>query len=186
MAINENCVNWNSEEIALAVKVMRKIAYCQKNGERLPGPVFEAHVESKKNVSTELVVFDAEGSVLLIERPSLSENPTEPFPGELHVPGATHMLETESAAMRRLIDQELDGLSILGRRKILEVESLNSKRGIYRMIIYAALASGIPKDSHARFHPPALIPWDRLLRSHREVVLPAALQYYRASAGFSR
>lgn len=175
--INPSSTDWTEEEVSVAVAVLQKIAYCQNMGKGFPGEVFEAHVVSKKNISTEVVIFDNEGRVYLIERPSLAENPSEPYPGQLHSPGVTHGKNefTMFDTFQRLEKREFGGVALENIEHVAEQEVGDPQRGIYLLRIYTATTNEEPKNPRGKFYRPEDIPWDRLVESHRDVILPIAL-----------
>jgi len=115
MVVDPKSIKWTAEEESLAIAVLEKIAYCQDAGKGVPGPVFEAHVQSKKNISTEMVIFNQAGQIYLIKRPSLAENPSEPYPDQWHSPGATHWRNHSTEdTLQRLVDKEFGGVNASG------------------------------------------------------------------------
>lgn len=174
--INPQSIDWTGEERKLGVAILEKIAYCQNMGKGFPGEVFEAHVRSKKNISTEVVIFDNEGRVYLIERPSLAENPSEPFPGQLHSPGVTHgKNETTEDTFRRLESKELGEQSLRNIKFVGEEEVEDPQRGMYLLRIFTAVTYAEPKNPRGKFYRPEDIPCERLVGCHRETILPQAL-----------
>ncbi len=186
MVINIDSAEWSAEEIEAGVAVLRKIAHCYDTVGRIPGKVYEAHLRSKKNISTEMVVFNERGEVYLIERPPLEENPSEPFPGELHSPGVTHLQGefTEPDTFNRLVRSEFGGRSLRMVQKAEELDHSEAMRGMYRLIIYVGMTDGEPVNPRGRFYGINEIPWDRLVASHREVVVPAGIRHFLNSATF--
>src|SRR3990167_4274479 len=72
---NDN-TRWRPEEEEIAVVVLKKIEQTQERNARIPGRVYEAHLRTKKNISTEIALFNGRGELYLARRPSLSEVPT--------------------------------------------------------------------------------------------------------------
>ena len=167
---------WTQEERDLAVAILEKIAYCQNQGQYLPIDVYEAHLRSKKNISTEVVIFNEKGEVYLVERPTLQENPNEPYPGELHSPGTTHPKnESLEDSLKRLARSE--GVTFTNIRQIeLAEEPGDVKRGRYLMLIFIADAAGTQTNPKGRFYAIWEIPWERVQITHREIVLPKAFE----------
>ena len=80
MAVNQKSTGWSPKEVEIAVAVLEKIAYCQDQDISIPGVVWEAHIRSKKNISTEMALFNKKNQIYLIQRPIKEENPSEPYP----------------------------------------------------------------------------------------------------------
>ena len=172
-----NC-GWNQDETARAVEILEKIARCQDHDYGVPGKVFEAHLRSKKNISTEMGIFDALGRIYLIQRPTLAENPNEPYPGQYHSPGVTHGKNefTDPDTIQRLVNREFGGVQIVDLRKVDERDIRDEQRGMYRLLIFVGRVEAEPKNSRGRFFDLNEIPWDQLVKSHREIILPIFLK----------
>lgn len=176
-------IEWTPAEKLVACAILEKIAYCQNRGgdAPLPGEVFEAHCRSKVNVSTELVLVNDNGDVYLVKRPEAGENPTDPYAGLLHAPGATwNKGESFKDTFDRLRRSEGISFTEPVRRDVRVMR--DDKRGTYLACIFVALATRLSTNPRGKFFPIAEIPWDKLVRSHAEVVLPAGLGMYRFGA----
>lgn len=111
---------WSDTEREAALTVFEKMARnntawltARRNGTPLteypmPHDLYEAHRLTMKSVSSEIGVFDEQNRILLIKRPSLNEDPAEPYPDLWHVPGTRHIGdETEQEALERLLTDEV-------------------------------------------------------------------------------
>lgn len=74
----------------------------------MPQDLYEAHRLTMKSISSEIGVFDEQGRILLILRPSSSESSVELFPSLWHIPGTRHIAnETNEEALQRLLESEI-------------------------------------------------------------------------------
>lgn len=170
---------WTDEEQRAGVALFRKIVTTQDAGKYLPIEVFEAKLSAGKNISTEMVVFDREGRVYLIERPGLDTSPHEPFPGLWHTPGVTHMgNERFESTVARLEKREFGG-ELENVTFVDTAEAADPPRGLYLLLIHYAFVYAELANPRGRFFRQDDIPWDQLVTSHREVILPKALKAYR-------
>jgi hypothetical protein len=152
-------------------------------GENLPTDVFEELSKCHKKVATELMVFDTVGRILLIRRPGLEESPAEAFPGQLHGPGVTHKpLERAEDAWQRLKEKELGGAVILdGPHRVDDTENIQPPRGMILQILHIVLvdAETLPENEKQSFYCVDSIPWDELVTTHRDVLVPSAVVHAR-------
>lgn len=171
-------VYWSLEERELAVAVLGKIAHCQDQNVRFPVDVFEALCRAKKNVSTELVLFNEEREVYLIRRSILDENPDEPYPGQFHSPGVTH---NKSEGTPETLDhlRREEGIDLRDLQFVCDVEMMDPPRAMYLARVHVAQIKGQPVNPQGRFFAPDDIPWDKVIRCHREVLLPLAIAFQR-------
>lgn len=176
--IDAKSVEWTEEQERVAIAVLEKIAYCQGQGRGFPGHVFEAHARSKKNISTELVLFNEQGEIYLVQRPSLIENPSEPYPDELHGPGVTHGVdESIEDTLKRL--REREGVDFTDARLLDTLEEPQGvKRGRYLMLIFVARAAKTTNPK-GKFYKIDEIPWDLVQITHRKTILPCAIEAWR-------
>ena len=176
MSINAESTDWSPEESMAAVAFLEKIAYCQDQGKGMPGPVFEAHVRSKKNISTQIVIHNGAGEVYLIQRPTREQNPSEAYPGKWHSPGVTHGKNelTDPDTFNRLVAREFGGVEFTGAVEMGSPEVKDAERGTYLLRVFLAGIDGAPKNPRGRFFARSEIPWDDLVASHRDVILPTA------------
>ena len=177
--INPESTEWTEEETKTTLAVLAKMANCQRATGRLPLSVFEAFTAAKLNVAFEIVCFDAEGRVLLGRRPSKKENPDEPYPGLWHSFGVTlRSFEAPEEAMKRFVATEatLAKLEFVGW-----AWSVNPPRGPYIQLIFWAEVEEEPQTGE--LFKEEDIPWDELVPSHREILLPKALAAWKARKG---
>ncbi|MBI4095143.1 MAG: hypothetical protein HY435_03050 [Candidatus Liptonbacteria bacterium] len=180
--VDPKSTEWTDEEQEVAVAILGKIAYCQNKGKDMPGEVFEAHVRSKKNISTELALFNEKGKLYLVRRPTPWESPSEPYPGQLHCPGVTHgKNEFLGNTFERLKRRE--GVDFDWVIPAATVDATDSERGMYTLRIFIALARGIPTNPRGAFFFPHT-DGDGLVASHRDFVIPAAMKKYREVRGY--
>lgn len=174
---------WTADELRAAEQFFAKIAATRSITEvrrRLPGPVFEGFRQNMKNVSTEGVFFNERGEVYLIRRPSLETKPHEPYPNMWHSPGETHSDEWNGDVFKRLIPEELGQIEILDQLGPFLDEGHDLPRARYVLLITPTLIRGTPNaDARGRFFRISDIPWDQLVASHREKILPHAIQEAR-------
>ncbi len=173
---------WTEEERVAALDVLAKIALCEKEGMRLEN-IHEARTRGAvKNISTEAVCFnEKDSSVYLIERPSLEENPDEAYPHAKHSPGVTHgALETDEMALERLIAREFGGVKPNEVRFIGKENATDPPRGLYLLLIHVLIFKwgAEPKNLKGRFYRREEIPWDELIQSHKNIILPKALKWW--------
>ncbi|MDP2647774.1 MAG: hypothetical protein Q8P35_00815 [Candidatus Yanofskybacteria bacterium] len=175
--IDITSADWTEYEESATIAVLKKIAYCQDQKKPLPVAVFEAHCKSKKNIATELVLFNGEGEIYLVKRPSLEENPNEPYSDQWHNPGVTHNKnESLEDALERL--RQSEGLKFSGVEEISHRDSRDDKRGRYLSCIFIANGTGAQINPRGRFFRQGEIPWDELVSAQRETIIPAALEAY--------
>ncbi|MGC9603057.1 MAG: hypothetical protein ABSF47_01150 [Minisyncoccia bacterium] len=177
--INITSADWTGYEKSIAIAVLQKIAYCQDKGKGLPVEVFEPFCRSKKNISTELVIFNEKGEIYLVKRPSLNENPSEPYPEQYHSPGATHdKNETLENTLERLRRRE--GVNFSSVEGVYPPrDSRDKERGRYLLCIFIADAIGAQTNAKGRFFKQEDIPWSELVSVHREIIVPAALEAFK-------
>lgn len=169
-------LTWSLEEEEMACQVLEKIKNFQDHLVRLPERVFEAHARSKKNVSTEMVAFNDLGQIYLIRRPSFEKNPNEPYPNQLHVPGATlKRSETLQTSIERLERRELRGVRCSKTHLVDCSEVYDEQRGGYILRIVLARTRSQSVNSRGKFYAISDIPWKELVSSHRDIILPKAI-----------
>ncbi len=168
------------EKRELILRVLREIEHLQKKGRRLPPDVFEAHLESKKNLSTIVAVFNARGRVFLIKRPGFKENPSELYPNQLHFPGVTHMKDERLRdTLRRLAREE--GLRLTRLMNLGIHEVYYRGRGLYVVYLFAARARGRQANPRGKFFDLAKIPRAKLIVAERKEILPVVKKFWNAS-----
>lgn len=171
--IDPGSTDWTLEETEAAAKILDKIAYCHGQGKGVPVRVFEAHLRSKKNISSEVVITNADGEVYLIQRPSMAQSPHEPYPELWHTPGVTH-LESEVIpdTFKRLEAREFGGVKLQNVTWVDKAEVKDPPRGRYLLLIFYAHVDAEPKNPRGRFFRAGEIPWDELVPAHRDIILP--------------
>lgn len=177
---NATSTKWTAEELEAAKQFFAKVAATRSIPEvrrRLPGLVFEGFRQNVKNVSTEGVFFNEHEEIYLIQRPSLSMKPHEPYPDMWHSPGETHGDEWNNEVFTRLIPEELGDVKILRQLGPFLAEGHDPPRGRYVLLITPTLIRGTPNaDARGKFFTIRDIPWDQLVASHREKILPRAIE----------
>lgn len=176
-------VKWTGSDKAIALEVLQKVSSCLDEGLPIPADVYEAHLNTKLNVSLEGVpVRWHEGNVqvYLIRRPSRLENPAEPYPGMLHSPGVT-MLKNESAmrALDRLIKRELGGIIPRTSFFVTDEEDRDAPRPLYLLRVTALAYSkhAEPKNPRGAWYDFDRIPWEEVVWSHRKFIPEAVAQF---------
>lgn len=163
-------------------EVLRWIKETIDEGEYLPPEVFEAHVKTYRKTSTEVVFFDTEGRIFLSYRPE--ENVHDPYRGKWHSPGVTHLRDDKgSQPYLRLLRTEISegSVNIDGPYLVGEKPSDEPQRGPYNLRIHIARVFDGEQSlrSKGTFFPIDEIPYDQLVESHRNIVIPTALAYAR-------
>lgn len=136
---------WDTqEEVDATVRQLRSIEGAIAAGVRLPSSVFEGIRLIAKNISTEVVVFDNCDRVYLAKRPSLAENPAEPYPEQFHSFGVTHgAFESDDEAKERLIEREIGPDADLdGPHPVTDLTLPPDVRGRYMALIHIARCRG--------------------------------------------
>lgn len=174
--------SWTNKECAVAKAVLQKIAHCQNQSADLPGEVFEAHLRSKKNISTNVAIFNDNGQVYLIQRPSLKEYCDEPYPNLWHFPGVTHLGgELYSETLIRLSRKELGGVYFRDVHAAGQRDSIVNKRGLYIHILVITRTTSNPNNSKGMFYTPnELLHRFDMIHYHRTVFLPLFLERARS------
>ncbi len=180
VTIEARSTGWSPGEEKVAIDVLQKIACCEDAGKGLPIAVFEAFVAAKKNISTEVVVFNERGGIYLIQRKSREESPTEPYPNQWHTPGVTHQKnETHEGAFARLVKREFGEMPILRRSFVDDREGADPPRGPYILRIFAVELAAAPKNPRGRWFSVDDIPWEELVPGHRNTIIPLALAHHK-------
>jgi ADP-ribose pyrophosphatase YjhB (NUDIX family) len=174
--VDTRSVEWTEEQEKVAIAVLEKIVFCQDQGKLLPGHVFEAHVRSKKSISTELVLFNERDEIYLVKRPSLEENPSEAYPNQWHNPGVI-LAKNESLedTFKRLRTRE--GVRFANLEEI-GIFDARDHRGWFLLRVFIARAIGEQANPKGRWFKKDEIPWEGLVNAQREVILPKAIEAY--------
>jgi len=168
---------WGEEEQNQAVVVLNRIRESLQN-KSLPRKVYEAHLLTFKKISTEAVLMNSKGEIYLAQRPDRIKEPNEPFPGQWHTPGVTHLLdEYLEDTFQRLIKRELGSDVWLDMPIAVGNFDYNDAcRGMYQLRVYLIRIDGLPKgDTRGRFFKVKEIESLDLVEAHRDIVIPMAL-----------
>jgi len=169
----EDCV-WSKNERRRTIAILKKIALCQDKKEPLPPDIFEYHCRTKKNIGTDLVLL-REREIYLIQRPTLAENPDEPYPEEWHNPGVTHTKWTLTPeSLKTIVKKELNieyndvEIRFEGTREVTD-----HVRGSYLYQIFTGRVplEVEPQNPKGRFFPFDAVPWDKVIASNRDSYL---------------
>lgn len=176
--INVASAAWTDEEKDYGKAVLQKISHCEDERARL-GPMFEPWVGAKKNISTEIVLFNNREEIYLIRRPSKEEKPDEPYADRDHTPGVTHNKHDVIAdTFKALEKREFGGVAMSSVASVGVAEAQDPPRGPYLLLIHAATIDATPVNPKGRWVAIKDIPWDNLVTSHREKIIPAALEWW--------
>ena len=170
-------VVWSEEDQIQALAVLEKIRKSLRN-RTLPRKVYEAHLLTYKKISTEAVLMHRNGEIYLAQRPDKTKEPDEPYPGQWHTPGVTHLFdEYLDDTFRRLVERELG--SYVWLEMPIEVGGFDYNdacRGMYELRVYLIRIGGLPKsDMRGRFFKAEIVESLDLVEAHRDIILPKAL-----------
>lgn len=168
----------------IVLAVLRKLAVCARVKTRLGPEIAEARTLMKKNISTELVVFDGD-KVYLQKRDSLKKNPHEPYP-DMYCAWGTGHEPFDSAEDTFLRTQKKLGekfplampVEVFPKRGEYLPEAQDSRRGVYQLRIFVTVVMGDILYPNGQWFFPKDIPWDMLVPSHRDIILPRAMDEY--------
>lgn len=165
---------------------LRKLATWARVNTRLGSEIAEARTLMKKNISTELVIFNVnDGMVYLQKRDSLEKNSHEPYPDMYCAWGTAHepFDSVEDTFFR--VQKKLGTLfplampvEVFPKRGEYLPEAQDPPRGVYQLRIFVTVLLGGTVNSTGRWFLPKDIPWDKLVPSHRDIILPRALEEY--------
>lgn len=181
--INTVSVEWTEDEKFLWNGMRKKLALCFEKGARL-GQIYEDFLALKKNISTEAAIFNQEGMLYVVRRPSKDEKVEEPYPNMEHCPGTTHELQDAfpdtvlRIGIREFNKPLLHVVPVFPEAGKFLPEVQDPPRGPYLQCVIVAMAPGDPINKRGRFVPIGQIPWDQMVASHRNVVIPEALRFY--------
>lgn len=177
--VNVTSATWTDEEKGVGKAILQKISFCEDERARL-GPMFEPWVKAKKNISTEVVLFNDREEIYLIRRPSKEEKPDEPYPNQDHTPGVTHNKhDTIADTFKALEKREFGGVAMSSVDFVGINEAQDPPRGPYLLLIHVAtIANAMPVNPRGRWVAIKGIPWNNLVTSHREKIIPAALEWW--------
>jgi hypothetical protein len=174
-------MEWTAQMKSSAKEALGWIHESFSNGGRIPPDVFEAHAKTCNKISYECFLFDKDGKVYLEYRPPSA---TDPYAGQLHSLGVTRLTnELEQAAWRRLLRDEIGkDANLDGPHFCSGIDSIEPERGLYHMRVHIARVSAFSFVSKAngRFYAVNEIPYDDMVKSHRELLLPIALSFARS------
>lgn len=152
-----------------------------KEGGRIPPDVFEAHVKTCNKISYECFFFDQHGRIYLEYRPP---SVTDPYANRLHSPGVTRFPnELEHVAWKRLLRDEIGtGVKMTGPYFCTGIDSIEPQRGLYHMRLHIAqiVPHTFEQRELGRFYEIEEIPGDKMVASHRDLLLPIAIAFARS------
>ncbi len=147
------------------------------------GDLFEEDALGTLNISFEPVPFNAVGQIYLEQRPPLEEKPHERYPNMWAGMGAVidHYERLEDAWAR--VVKKFEGARIIqavpvSLNGILPRHVFDPDRGPFVLHVVAVLLEGIPNNPHGKFFTREELWGLDLVGSHRDIILPAALQWY--------
>lgn len=175
--INVASTTWTDDEKDYGKVILQKISFCEDERARL-GPMFEPWVEAKKNISTEVVLFNDRYEIYLIRRPSKEEKPDEPYPNQDHTPGVTHNKHDKLPdTFKALEKREFGGVAMNSVDFVGIAEVQDPPRGPYLLLVHAATIDAAPVNPRGRWVAIKDIPWENLVTSHREKIIPMAIMW---------
>lgn len=136
-------------------------------------------------ISCEMVGFNDEGQVYLVQRPSLVESPDEPYPEKWHAPssGIEPYEGWEDVFVRiarkfgeRVVFDHIIHVETIGYPPIVH----DPPRGSYLLQIFIARIVGVPTNPRGRFFPREQVFQLDTVRSYMDVIFPAAVEWYDA------
>lgn len=168
------------------VKVaLQKLAFCAKHHAPIGPDLFEERSRMQRSTSLELAAFDKEGRIYLGERDSLAVNLYEPYPGMIGLLGTTiNVYDTWQRCIERVM-VEYGGGVLFQNLRWLPLQDRDGfpllvhdePRGMYQPSLFTCTLVGTP-SSRGRFYEYDEIPWNRLIKSHREVYILAAFRTF--------
>lgn len=163
--------------------VSKKLACCAEHKARIGPELYELQTLTKLNVSCEMVGFNVWGHVYLVQRQPLVESPHEPYPDFWHTLGSGlepyEEWENVFVSVARkfgehVVLEHITYVNPVGYPPIAH----DLPRGPYLLQIFIARIVGIATNPRGRFFNRAEIPWDDLVPSHKNIILPAAFRKY--------
>ena len=171
---------WSGFESDVAKAILEKIAFCQDQEVLLPEEVFNALALAKKNIATELAVFNDKGEVYLVQRPSLDEKPLEPYPSKWSLPGTIHNKnDYPSTTLRRLEKMELGGAKIKKFHWAGQDDLEDEQRGMTHHIVIVAKTYQDPDSPRGRFYKIDEINHKEVIKNQSRYLLPLAIRMAR-------
>lgn len=115
-----------------------------------------------------------------IKRPSKEEKPDEPYSDRDHTPGVTHNKhDTIADTFKALEKREFGGVAMSSVDFVGIAEAQDPPRGPYLLLIHAATIDATPVNPRGRWVAIKDIPWEDLVTSHREKIIPTALKWWK-------
>jgi hypothetical protein len=162
---------------------LAKLAACAKVNARL-GDLYEPQTRTKLNVSCEMVGFNEDMQVYLVQRPSKEEKPDEPYPLKWHTLGTGIEPFGDSGNVIQWEDVFVTVARKFGKNVVLKnIQHVppigyphiahDLPRGPYQLDIFRADIVGQPDNPRgAWFGLKEALQLD-LVDSHRKIILPA-------------
>ena|SRR3989344_1437805 len=170
-------------ERPVIIAVLRKLACCVEHKARIGPELYELRARMKLNVSCEMVGFNNDGQVYLVQRPSCAESPHEPYPEKWHAPGSGTEPYEEWEDVFVRVAREFGEYIVLDH--ITHVEPVGyppltpaPPRATHLLQVFVAQIVGMPTNPRGRFFSRAEIPWSDLVACHKDIILPSALKWY--------
>lgn len=163
--------------------VLQKLACCAKYKARIGPELYELQTLTKLNVSCEMVGFNDRGQVYLVQRLPLVDSPHEPYPDCWHALGSglepsDHWEDVFIRVARKfgeyVVLDHITHVEPVGYPPIAN----DPPRGPYLLQIFIARIVGMPTNPRGRFFSRVEIPWDDLVTSHKNIILPSAFRQY--------
>lgn len=160
--------------------VLKKLETCARAKAKL-GDLYELQTLTKLNVSCEMVGFNNEGEVYLVQRLSKEEKSDEPYPLQWNAPGTgiepyEHWEDVFIRVARKfgknVVLEGIKFVSPLGYPPIAH----DPPRGPYLLCIFIASIYGNPDNPRGRFFGHEEMFQLNLVESHKNIILPTAIQ----------
>ena len=178
--VYQDKTDWTSDERLLANSILKKIAYCQDQGEKFPPDVFESFVRSKKNIVTGLAVFNDNGQVYLVQKTTLDENSPESYSNKWYIPTTIHgKKDFFGNTLSRLTKEELGGVALREFHAAGQHEVEDEEKGMCCYIIVIAKTKTNPINPRGRFYNLDIINFAEMTKNQSKIILPIALRRAR-------
>lgn len=170
----------------LVLAVLQKLSACARANTRLGSEIAEARTRMQKNISTELVIFNVnDGMVYLQKRDSREKNPHEPYLDRYCAWGTGHepfdSVEDTFFRVQKKLGAKFSlamPVEVFPKRGEYMPEAQDPPRGVYQLRIFVTVLMGSVLHPNGYWFSPNDIPWDKLVPSHRDIILPRALDEY--------
>lgn len=172
---------------------LRKLTACARVNARLGPTIAEERTRMKKNISTEMCIFQGVSGrtqVYLQKRDSLAKNPLEPYPDMYCAWGTGHeAFESVSDTFYR-VQKKLGTefplaipVEMFPKEGEYLLEAEDSPRGVYLLRIFVTVPMGNAVSPNGHWFCIEDIPWNELVPSHRHVIIPRAIQKFQQLCG---